>query len=211
MPHLGLCTPSFCLSSWLHVNAANRGDSRKTGRQERGGKDLLLPVSFLPCEQCHFQFLAEAAAAFTLQFFQHFGLNLLTVLSTKHTSANWTVHPRPAPGGLCQICGVGLLVLVLGNKFNSRLELKRELVKWKKGQNEIQKRNEKRHIRYFEMFYRVALEILKMKQTRQESPRRDNGWGFSTVTKAIKSQAQVWSSLQSQTGYIYNPYADTAW
>lgn len=70
---------------------------------------------------------------------------------------------------------MGLLVLVLWNKFNSRLELKRELVKWKKGQNEIQKRNDKRHIRYFEVFYRVALEILKMKQTRQESPRRDNG------------------------------------
>lgn len=81
----------------------------------------------------------------------------------------------PAPPREVCARSVGLLVLVLGNKFNSRLELKRELVKWKKGQNEIQKRNDKRHIRYFEMFCRVALEILKMKQMRQESPRRDNG------------------------------------
>lgn len=85
------------------------------------------------------------------------GLSLLTVLSTKHTSANCTVHP-PTPRKVCAR-SVGLLILVLGNELNSRSELKRELVKWKKGQNEIQKRNDERHVRYLEMFYRVIGDI----------------------------------------------------
>lgn len=32
-------------------------------------------------------------------------------------------------------------------------------MKWKKGQNEIQKRNDERHVRYLEMFYRVIGDI----------------------------------------------------
>lgn len=96
-------------------------------------------------------------------------------------------------------------------EFNSRLELKRESVKWKKGQNEIWKRNYKRHTRYFKMFGHVSLGAQKeMKQMRQEQSLKRKWLRIFQTDESCQITGNK-NPYNSKQYTFKNLYVDTEW